>query len=292
MKKFFKTIQKKITEFHFIDFLGISLFFIILVITAAFFLRRSDFTYVTIQVSNNKDSFHNFWFYKPPNWYVENLKIDTTDNDLLSRENLRIVDVYYYPVANTSEQAVFVTLKIRAVFNKHTQQYSYQGQPLLIGEHRIFKLGSVVIPGFISKLGDSVQAQKTKKVIVRGVVETEDNEDIENNGETRFVGIKNYLAQKLIPGTEIKDSKGRVITKILEAEKKPGYREFIYANSLTKVVDPERTKVKLVLEMTLQEINGFSLYREEERVALGEKLLLSFEDFVLYFRVEAIENLE
>jgi hypothetical protein len=288
MLKFFK---KRLKKFHLIDVFGIGLFFLILAVAAIFFLRKSSYTYVTLQISKGDEAYHNFWFYKPTDWYIQNLKLGMTDKSLLGKENLKLVDIHYYPVLNVGEQTVFVTLKVNAVFNKQSQQYSHQGKPLLIGDHRIFQIGNVSIPGLIRDIGDDVGEVKTKKVIVKGVLENEDNEYIKNTAETRFFGIKNYLANKLEKDTGVVDSNGSVIAKILKIEKSPGYREFIYGKSLIRVTDPDRKIVNMETELVLTEVNGKYLFREENVMSLGSKLLLSFEDFDVYITVEEIEYL-
>jgi len=284
-----KKTRRILSGFSMIDIAGMVLFFLILVTAAAFFLRRSAFTYVTLQVSSGEDYFHNFWFYKPTDWYIQNLQIGMSSSDLLGEKNLELVDLYYYPT-NTNEQSVFVTLKTKAVYNKRNQQYSYQGQPLLVGEHRIFKLGSVSIPGFIHQVSQTPKESNTKQVLVRGSLENDINEEIAHDAETKFYGIKNYLVEQIHPNIVIYNSKGEPTAKILEVKTNPGYREFIYQNYLKKVIDPDRTEVELLLDLTLQEVNGRFLYREEDRVLLGEKLILTFDNFSVLLTVEEILN--
>ena len=113
-----KKIKKFLIKLGFIDLLGISLFFITLIIAALFFLRESSYVYVTLEISSGNNSFQNLWFYKPTDWYIQNLKLGMTDKSLLGKENLKLVDIHYYPVLNVGEQTVFVTLKVNAVFNK------------------------------------------------------------------------------------------------------------------------------------------------------------------------------
>lgn len=289
MKFSFTEVSKKfLSKFKIIDWIGIGIFFAILAMATAVFLRRTSFVYVTLEISHGEDAFHNFWFYKPPHWYIQNLQTGMANKDVLGRTDLELVDMYYYP-NKSNEYSLYVTLKTRTVFNKRSQQHSYQGQPLLVGEQRVFKLGSVSIPSMIHKIEDYQQDTLIKKAIVSGELKSEDHEEIEIAAETRFLGIRNYLADVIEPGLVIEDSKGKIVAEILDAKKTTGYREFIYQNSLIKVIDPERKNVQLIAELVLNEINGEYLYMEEAQILLGEIVEFPFDDFVLYLTVEKIE---
>lgn len=286
---FKKIIKKFLSKFKIIDLIGIGIFFTILLVAVVFFLRRSSFVYVTLQISQGEDAFHNFWFYKPSQWYIKNLSVGMANKDAIGKTDLELVDMYYYPNQGNA-YSFYVTLKVKTVFNKRTQQHSYQGQPLLIGENRVFKLSSVSVPGMIHKISDHLGSDLTKIITVRGKLENKDHEYISNDAETRFLGIRNYLSAIVEPGLTIVNSKGVVVAKILDVKKSMGYREFIYQNLLLKVADSEYQVVEMTVELTLNEVNGSYLYMEEERVLIGNVVRLPFEDFILNLTVEEIAD--
>ena len=76
----------------------------------------------------------------------------------------------------------------------------------------------------------------TVKILVEGTVENEDNEEIERDAEVRFVGVKNYFIDGVNSGSIIKNNKGKVIAEIIRIDKSAGYKEFIYNNSLIKIL--------------------------------------------------------
>lgn len=292
-----KSIKKIISSFKPIDLIGISLFLTILIILALFFLRKSSFTYVTLLVSKDRYSFNSLYYYKPPNWYLENLSIGMTNKDIIGKTDLELVDMYYYPtVGNESE--LYITLKVKTTFNKRSQQHSYQGQPLLIGENRAFKLSSSYIPGNIHKIENQLNKERqTKTIIVSGELESNYHEKLPNfnidkviYGEVRFFGIKNYLADKVVEGLTIYDSKNEILAKIIDVKRTTGYKEFVHKNSFVKSTDPERQIVKLTAEINLRKVNDKYLYMEADQILIGKTIQLPFENFVVYLTVEKIEN--
>lgn len=281
--------RKNKYKFNWIDFLGVFIFFAVLFIAVSFFLRKPSYTYVTLQISKgSKDDYYNFWFYKPTDWYIENLKIGMSDSNLLGKANLELVDMYYYPVNVASEQTVFVVLKVNAVYNKLNNQYSHQGKPLLIGDHRVFQLEKVSIPGLIRSISSELPEKVTQKVHIKGVFDSENNENILQEAEMRFIGLKNFQADKVVEGLTSYNTKGEELMKITKVNKTRGYREFIYQNSIARVPDPDRTVVEFEADLTLTEVNGHFLYKEEESVVLGKMLLFSPQGLDLYFVVEDV----
>lgn len=292
-----KLIKKIMSSFRLIDLIGIGIFLTVLVILTLFFLRKSSFTYVTLLVSKDRYSFNSLYSYKPPNWYLENLTIGMTNKDIVGKTDLELVDMYYYPtVGNESE--LYITLKVKTTFNQRSQQHSYQGQPLLIGESRAFKLSSTYIPGNIHKIEDQLNKdQQTKKIIVHGELESNYHEKIPNfnidkviYGEVRFFGIKNYLADKVVEGLTIRDSKDEKLVEVTDVKKTTGYKEFVHRNSFIKTADYERQIVKLTAEINLRKVNDKYLHMEAEQILIGKTIQLPFENFVVYLTIEKIEN--
>ncbi|MBT4652547.1 MAG: hypothetical protein HN981_02975 [Candidatus Pacebacteria bacterium] len=212
------------------------------------------------------------------------------NKDLFKIDDLELIDILYYPNLDfkISEQTVFVTLKVKTTFNKRNNQYLYQGQPLLVGDHHIFKIGSTVIPGVIHNINTSFFEPKTQKILVEGTLENEDNEEIERDAEVRFVGVKNYFIDGVNSGSIIKNNKGKVIAEIIRIDKSAGYKEFIYNNSLIKIIDPERKQANILLELDVSKVNNHYFYRREDKIVLGKKIPLSFDNFNIYFKIEKI----
>lgn len=298
-KKKLEKIKKIASQFTVIDFVGITVFLIILIVLVLFFLRKSSFAYVTLLVSKDKYAFNSLYYYKPPSWYLQNLKVGMVNKDFIGKPDLEIVDIYSYPNINDENQ-LYVTLKVKTVFNKRTQQHLYQGQPLLIGENRSFKLDSIYIPGDIHKISNQLDEEKNvKKIIVTGELEGKNHEKIPNFNDAEiitndilYLGIKKYLADKIESGLTITNSKNEMIAKVIDVEKSSGYREFAYGASFLKSIDQSRQIVKLKVEVNLQKVNGKYLYMETDQVLIGKMLQLPFKDFVVYLTVEKIENLD
>ena len=122
-------------KFHFIDVLGIVVFFVILGVAAAFFLRKQKTVDVVLRVSESGSL--DIW-YKPPLWYLENLKPGLGETDWLGRKTIAIKDINSF-YTNQANRLFYITLTVQSAYNKRLNQYSYNGVPLLVGSYQTFK---------------------------------------------------------------------------------------------------------------------------------------------------------
>lgn len=263
------------------DLIGLGIFFAGLTIAAFFFLRKADYVTITLRISKSDQL--PTWSNPEPLWYLEHITKGLSDKDILGRTNLEVQDVYYYP-NNGTEQTVFVDLLARAVYNKRTKTYTYNGSSLFVSTHQDFNISGVQVSGVIYDINHSFDHQKEKR-IVYGELEIKRNEDTIHLANTEFEGIKKYVSKKIGEGMDVKDSRGNVIAKILTVKKEPAYKTFIFGNKLTRVIDPERERVYLTVELELVRINGKDLYKQEVPVLVNSNLALEFQDFGIILTV-------
>ncbi len=280
MNKTVAQIKKRILKFHLIDLIGVAIFLACVVLIVVAFLRRTEYVNVTLRISNEK-TFLPLWQNNPADWYIANLKEGTLDKDFLGRTNLEITKLNYYPVTNTT-QAVYVTIRVRSVYNKTSNQYLYNGIPVLIGELQTFKLGGVSIQGVVIDVSASSVEPEKKSFIVKGVLETQYNEDIKYPLNIRFKGIRTFLADNVKKGMVVKDNHGNVIAEILDVKKSAGQQQFPSGDTIVSAPDPDREQVELTVRFITTQIDGRYLYREEEPLTLGHFLNLDFPDFTVF----------
>lgn len=288
IKKSFLKIKKDFRKYHLIDLFGIGVFFMILFSTALFFLRKSQYVEITLRVSE-QEQLKPMWSNNSPEWYISYLKEGLETKDLLGKVNARVENVYYYPTFGL-DHTVYIKLKLRSTYNKTNDQYSYNGLPLLIGSYHELKVGNVSIAGIIHSIGDS-QSEKYKKYLVRGILETKYNGGNLFEAETSFEGIKNFLALKIEEGLVVVDSKENEIAKITKVKKSLARRQFISGSRLISVIDPERKKIELEVELTTKKVNNRYLYRERSSIFVNALIDLNFEDFVVTMTVVDFEEL-
>jgi hypothetical protein len=269
---------KKIKDIPLIDFIGIAVFFAILFFAMFFFLRRSEYVVITVKLTDHEEKYTPWIYSETPEWYLENISPGLEEKDLLGRSNIKVEDLYYYPTLNT-HHTVFLKLKIRTAFNRTTKQYLYKGSPLLIGSYNEFTVAGMKIPAIVTQIGSDNTDTGSEKIVIKGYLDIRDSRGVFYPAETSVEGIEKYIADKFVEGLKVYDSKGNVITEILSVDKKQAYRQFIYQNSLVKVLDNNRVNVEFTAEISVKLINGRYFYREEDPVFTSNILGFSFEDF-------------
>ena len=268
MTKINNLIQSYLKKQNLFDLIGVISFFLILIVAALFFLRKGQYVYVTLRVSNDR-ILREGYFNRSPEWYIENLPVGLEDIDLLGKVNAEVVRVYYYPKIDVN-QTVFVTLKLRSVYNQRTKQYSYNGLPVLIGGYQNININGVSMSGIVHEIGESfieVSKIKEKKYLVTGTLETQANEIIKFTADTGFEGIK-------------------------KIKRSPARRTFISGNYLASAIDPKRENIELEMEVLTKEINGRFLYQEESPIILNTIVGFNFESFEIVMTVNDFEEVE
>lgn len=272
---------KKLSNFSWIDIFGVSVFFFILMFGLLFLLRRTDYLMVTIRLLE-KDA-PDFYFNLPRQWFVENIKPGIKETDQFGRSVVEIIDVYRYPSGNVMHD-VYLTLKIKTVFNKMTGQHTYNGSPLLIGGFRAFRLQNILLNGVIVSLGKENMRTEKKSFLVETFLSPVDHESSTsflNNKGYEVDGIKNYLANEIIPGLQIVDSNKEVIAEVISVNKSPGTISYINNHNLLKVNDPERIRVEITFKLLAEQINDSFYFQKFGSLMVGNTLSLTFENITI-----------
>lgn len=282
--------KKQLTNYQVVDYVGVSLFFLVLAVMVFFFLRRASYVEVLVRISES-DNMQVLYYNRTPDWYIEYLRPGINEKDLLGRTMIEVADVYYYPTLGAN-QTVFVKLKMRAVFNKNTGQYTYNGKVLLVGNHELIKLRGLAIEGIIHDISGMGGERKTEIYLAKGILETQNNEGVPYPAETSFDGIKKNIADLLEPGLEVADSKGGVVAEIVEVEISRAKREFIYGGSLVSVDDPKRRRVEMEVKLWCVVVGDKCYYREETPLRINSVVGFDFDNFGVAMTIEELVKVE
>lgn len=259
-----------------ISSLDIFALFTILFITALvyfFFSRKTEYLNVTIRLFNQDSPEYYLDSNQPKAWYVEQITIGKAQKNQLGESLVEIVDVFSYPNSYIYKD-VYVTLKIKAIQNKITKQYVYEGSPLLIHDVKSFKIQDLLVTGEII---DIYQKERELKKFKLKVELDPKRVDYNNNSESLIRGIENYVAELMEVGLTIKDSKNYNLVIVTDVEKKPGQRIITTENGISHINDPERTRVFLDLDLWAEKINDQYFYRKKESMLIGDKVWLTFD---------------
>lgn len=246
----------------------------VIAVTYFFFSRKTEYLNVTLRLFNQELPEVFLDSNQPKAWHVEQIQVGYAQKNQFGETLIEVTDVYSYPNGYLYED-VYVTIKIKAVQNKVTGQYIYEGSPLLVHDIKSFKIKNLLIAGEII---DIFQKEKElKKFQLKINLDTKRADGYSNNSEALVRGIENYIADLMIEGLEIKDSRGTNIVVVTGVEKKPGQRIVAAPNGLKYLHDPELTIVTLYLDLWAEKINNKYLYRKKEAMLVGEKIWLTFD---------------
>lgn len=279
-------IKKRIKNISSIDVLGLFAIFFITATIYFFFSRKTEYLDITIRLFNQDSPEHVVDTNQPKSWYIEQIQKGKAQKGQFGENLIEIVDVYSYPSAHLYNN-VYVTLRLKAIQNKITKQYIYEGSPLLIHDTRSFKIQDLLVNGEIVDLGNKPRELKKFKVKIEV---NPKNIDFSNNSESIIKGVENYISDLIEVGATIKDSTGRELTKVNKVEKTNGERILATNNGLITIQDPERTQVILDLDVVGEKINNYYFYRKKESLLVGEKLWLTFEKVSVIGTIISIEE--
>ncbi len=272
-----------------LDFVILAFLSVVAVLFLFFILRKSEYVQVTVRVTSS-DSLRDHDYNRTPQWYLEMLKPGRSSKDLLGRPTITVEDVYYYQTYTNSD-SVFVRLKVKAIYNTNTNEYSYNGNPLSVGQFTDFSVDGVLIKGVVHEIGDdgSDDAKRTSYKI-SGEFEFLNNEKKEEN-TVEYEGIRSYFYSNIEEDISLADSKGRKYLEIITVDKNPAYKKFPYLNTVVTALDPDRMKVSAEVIVSADMINGEPYFAGIHPMRKGEVIPFYFDTFTVYFTIYDLELL-
>jgi hypothetical protein len=233
-------------KISFFDIAGLMVFFGVLFFIAFTFLRTSKDVFVTIRISKNYSLVRNSYSWnEAPKWYLEQIKVGMGEKDVLGRPIIEIADLLYFENSYV-EQTAYVTLQLKATYDKRTGRHTYNGIPLLVGSYQEIKIQGLEISGIVERIDASKKIRKQKAFLVTGLIETQVNDDDPYVGPFKIEGIRNFIANKIEEGYQKEDNQGNTYFKVTSVKKTPAYRTYSTAwGGLVRTEDQDRKNVEI-----------------------------------------------
>lgn len=278
---FLNLIVNASKKLKWVEVFGIVIFFFIILVTFLFLTRKKSDVIVTVRLlqSNSAPAWYNF----PRQIFLEKIKKGLKEKGQLGGTVVEVLDVYKYPSSDVN-QDVFVTIKIRSIYNKQTGQYSYDNLPLLIGDYRTFHLQDVVFSGLVTDIGTSDKPRSQKKFLITGYLNPVNNNDLGPGQQVAIFngintdGVKNYLADQVKLGIKILDSNGQTVAEIVSVKKAPGKITTIQNGHFATADDPDTKYVEITLNVLADKIGDSYFFQKEQSLRVGGYIILSFEN--------------
>lgn len=245
-----KTKIKKLSlfdKFLFIIFLILGFVFIYI------FFRKS--TYITVNVKIGEDDVSWERWSRPlySNYFYKGMK----ESDGMGRVNAEVLDVRSYDVAPTNilyssiissifsvKKAVYLTLRLKVIYNRSNNQFTYKGLPVLIGSPIKLYLDRTLTTGLVTGM-DGVEDPRDKQILI---VEARLKKESQTYSETSGSDI--HIADALTLGQKTFDDQGQLVIEVIGKKVEDAKRLTTSADGRTIIsFNPLKKDVYLTLKV-------------------------------------------
>ncbi len=286
-KSIFHFFWQRLRALGWIDLVGVGIFLAILSIAFFFFLRKSDYAYITLRVSQTDTL--NTYNDMPATWYIEKIQPGLKETDGLGQESVVIQRVHRVK-SNNLNQDFYVDMKVKSVFNSRTKQYSYNGSTLLVGSFQTFKLQSLLLNGVVVNVQGNDNPPETKTFVLKGFLNPVNNDDQFGLANSISDGVQSYIVDSLEKGLTVTDGDGQTVAEIISIDKRPAKRQFVYQNAFISVPDPDREHVEMTVKVKASKINDAYFYKSESPMLVNSVLYFSFPKSNVNFTVTSLST--
>lgn len=278
MKSIIRRI-KKLTLFDKIIIVG---FILAAVFFSYIFFRKSTYLTVTIKVSQENIVYP---YLGVPDWFSQLFYDGMREKDGLGRTRAEVIKILSYD-SSSSRKAIYLTTKLNVIYNRGSNQYTYKGYPVLVGSALKLYLDKLLVDGMVTHIEGIEDKRKKVKLVLKAQVREETVVFPETSG------VRDYIANALGLGDEVKDSSGdtiiKITNKVVEDAKK------ITTASDGRVLlqtDPLRKDVFLTLEVTATYINGRYYIFDDVPILIGYGIPIHTSEVAIWPEVTEIKEL-
>lgn len=247
-----KGIIKNISKLKPFDWILIGLSFVFVITFAYIFFRSSSYKIVTIEVGQ-ESAFYPAWMagYDPSGskvWFSELFHKGMKERDGSGKVKAELLDIFSYE-KSSDRTTVYLTTKLKVVYNKASDTYTYKGTPVLIGSKIKINFDNLFVEGLITDIEGVADRRERRLITVEAQIREENSTYLETSG------TKTYIADAIKVGEEIKDNKGNTMIKILNKKVEPAKKVVVTSDGRTVLrLDPVRKDVYLTLEINALKI--------------------------------------
>ena len=275
-----KILSRKLTI---VDFAILTGGFIVVAFIFFLLFRRSTYISVTLKVGS--DSI-NWTGGATKAWFSQFFYVGMKQLDGFGRPLVEVTDIYSYDTSPDSK-AVYVTVRIKTVYNRASNQYTFNGKPVLIGSfHRLY-LDKVLVEGLVTRIEGMQDGRERKKIIVEAKIREENPVFAETSG------VRPYIADQLQDGEEIKNDQGNVVVKIIKKNVSPAKRNLLTSDGrIISGFDVDRKDDSYVLELNAIKILHRYYVFDDVPVLVGWNIPLNTREVSLFPEVTKVVEIK
>lgn len=204
-------------------------------------------------------------------WQTGALKKGDAQYNSFGQKIAEVMDVYRTPWNGGKQEYMFVTLRLKATYNKNVKTYSFNGNPLLFGNDFLLEANNASLEGKVINIYKTVEEKNSKITYKKALV------------TVKYRYQEPWVAEKLLNKNELYDSSGQLMFKILDLKIVPA-REF-NSNWQGQVVasnNPERKDILMKIEVPNVECSAQNcFYNHYFPLTVGWEFPVDFGDLVM-----------
>jgi len=268
MVKQLKKFLLKFKELSLFDLLlGLGLFLVALSFFL-FFFRKNIYLKATIKVTDDNVLYA---YTNSPSWFSFLFYKGISEKDGLGKTQAEVLDVLLYPISPNTK-AAYLTVKLKTVYDKRKNQYSFKGEPVLIGNPLKLNFENLAVEGLVidvegfPKQGKEIEVISDAQLLYESPVFPETQ------------GVPDYIANAFSVGDKSHDSQKNVLVEILE--KRVVSADKVVTDDKGNLLvrkDPFRKDVFLKLRVRLKQINNELYFLDTLKFAIGQSIPVQLE---------------
>lgn len=265
--KFKSLFKNKITYFDL--FFGI-IFLTIILGVFLFFYRKKEYVNIRVKITDQDVLYANT---NPKSWYANRFEVGDKEIDEIGRVIATITNVETFNISGDTK-AIYLDIKIKAVYDRRTKLYSARGSNLIFGDTIKFNFSKVTFDGLITESPSTINQNGlsiSEKEIVAVIRSTGSMGNVNTTIEPKVV-------EDIKKGDKITDSNGNVLAEVKDIVIIPGQR--ITQNDKGDILlrnDPYYKDAVLTLKVRVKEYKGEKFLFDNIPLRLGVYLPLNFD---------------
>lgn len=253
-----------------------SIFFVGFVGLLKFVSKETRIVYAKIRVGQG------FWWARtagPKYWYISAIKKGDQETSLTGSPIAEVLEVRYYPYGGFDQFNAFLKVRLRAGYDKNSNQYTFKRDPLMVGSPIELDLSSAMVTGTVTELS----TQPIKDNYVEKIIYLINHEgysiDLPETYQNIKIGDQYYDGEEVV--FEVLDkSLRRGVSREADLYGRP--QEYRIGSSQSIVV---KAKVKV------KEKDGRLFYGEEQLLKVNNKIVFETQNYIFdNFIVKSVEE--
>ena len=260
-----KNILSIINKITLLDKISLFIVALIVLFFFIFFFRKSEYVVIRVKVTDQDVLYQRT---EPSNWYANRFENGDTERDALGRVITEVLNVEKFNI-DSKTQAVYLDLKVKAIYDSRTKVYSALGKTLIFGTPVRFSLSKITFDGFITEFPGSSNNKNFKISMA----------------EVKALGrdVEPSIAYSIKKGDRIYDSLGNLLAEIEDVNVQPSEQVVqTYLGDLLIKYNPVFKDLFLVVKVRTKTIDNQMYMFDNLPLKIGDIIPLNFSKISIY----------